>query len=171
MELTDIATLKEWIQFEKELFDRFRMNCTVYKPSGQGVTGKPNWCNALCPQIKGNPNSLSAICAPGNQNFMAQAKQTRKPVIGECDAGLLKIAVPVYVKEKFLGTAGGCGRLPEGGEIETFLLERTLGLGKDEIADLCDGIETISGPQAEDMAAYIEQRIALYTHKASNHSP
>ena len=171
MELTDMATLEEWMQFEKELFDRFHMNCTVYNGSGQGITGKPNWCNALCPQIKGNPDSLSAICAPGNQNFMAQARQTRAPVIGECDAGLLKIAIPVFVEAEFLGTAGGCGRLPEGGAVETFILERTLGLGKDEIAHLCEGIGTMTAQQAEDMAAYITQRIALYKDKTAIHSP
>ena len=51
----------------------------------------------------------AAICAPGNQNFMAQAEKTRKPVIAECDAGLVKIAVPIFNKDEFLGTAGGCG--------------------------------------------------------------
>jgi ligand-binding sensor protein len=107
MELTDILTKDEWARFEKELFERFQINCTVYDTSGTGVTGLPNWCNRLCPEIKANKDSLAAICAPGNQHFMAQAKQTRKPVIGECDAGLVKIAVPIFVDDAFLGTAGG----------------------------------------------------------------
>ena len=29
MELTDILSKKEWATFEKELFDRFQINCTV----------------------------------------------------------------------------------------------------------------------------------------------
>ena len=162
MELTDIATLEEWKEFEKDLHDRFQMNCTVYNKSGVGVTGKPTWCNSLCPQIKGNQDSLSAICAPGNQNFMAQARQTKKPVIGECDAGLMKIAVPVFNNGEFQGTAGGCGRLPEGGEVETFIIENTLGLEKKEIVDLCSGLETMTKEQAEEMAGYIEQWIARH---------
>lgn len=52
---------------------------------------------------------------------MAQAKQTRKPVIGECDAGLIKIAVPIFIDGTFMRTAGGCALLPAGGEVETFL--------------------------------------------------
>ena len=96
MELTEILTKEEWAAFEKELFDRFQINCTVYNTDGIGVTGKPNWCNRLCPEIKANKDSLAAICAPGNQNFMAQAEKTRKPVIAECDAGLVKIAVPIF---------------------------------------------------------------------------
>jgi len=120
MELTDILSKEEWAAFEKELYDRFHINCTVYNTSGIGVTGKPNWCNRLCPEIKANKDSLAAICAPGNQNFMAQAQKSRKPVIAECDAGLVKIAVPIFNRDEFMGTAGGCGLLPEGGEVETF---------------------------------------------------
>jgi ligand-binding sensor protein len=162
MELTDILSEQEWAQFEKELFDRFKINCTVYNTSGVGVTGKPNWCNKLCPEVKANKDSLAAICAPGNQNFMAQAKQTSKPVIGECDAGLVKIAVPIYVNEEFLGTAGGCGLLPEGGEVETFLIEKTTGLSEEKIAELTRDLGTMGEEKAGKMADFIDERITEY---------
>lgn len=160
MELTDMVTPEDCFDFEKYLFDRFYMNCTVYDAAGVGVTGKPIWCNNLCPRIKSNPDSLAAICATGNQNFMAQARKTRAPIIGECDAGLLKISVPIFVDGTFLGTAGGCGRLPEGGEIETFIIEKTTGLNEAEITELCNGLQTMTREQAEEMAEVIEQRLA-----------
>jgi ligand-binding sensor protein len=162
MELTDILSKEVWAAFEKELFDRFNINCTVYNTSGIGVTGKPNWCNRLCPEIKGNKDSLAAICAPGNQNFMAQAKNARKAVIGECDAGMIKIAVPIFHKDVFLGTAGGCGLLPAGGEVETFMIEKSAGFTEEEIAGLCEGLGTMTEAQAEEMAAFIEQKLALF---------
>jgi ligand-binding sensor protein len=162
MELTDILSKEEWAAFEKELFDRFHINCTVYNTSGIGVTGKPNWCNRLCPEIKANKDSLAAICAPGNQNFMAQAKQTHKAVIGECDAGLIKIAVPIFGDGDFLGTAGGCGLMPEGGELETFMVEKTTGMSEAEILALCKGMDSMTEEQAEEMATYIEKRIAEF---------
>ncbi len=165
MVLTDILSVDEWAAFEKELYNRFHINCTVYNTSGVGVTGKPNWCNKLCPEIKANKDSLAAICAPGNQNFMAQAKQTQKAVIGECDAGLIKIAVPIFYKGDFLGTAGGCGLLTEDGSVETFMIEKTLGLNEEEIAVLCDGLNSMSEEQADEMALFIEKRIDQYlTH-------
>ena len=162
MELTDILSKEEWTAFEKELYDRFDTNCTVYNTSGIGVTGKPNWCNRLCPEIKANKDSLAAICAPGNQNFMVQARQTHKAVIGECDAGLIKIAVPIFGNGDFLGTAGGCGLLPQGGELETFMIEKTAGLSEAEIAELCKGMGSMTEEQAQEMAAYIEKRIAEF---------
>ena len=162
MELTDILSKEEWAAFEKALFDRFQINCTVYNTDGVGVTGKPNWCNRLCPEIKGNKDSLAAICAPGNQNFMAQAKQTQKAVIDECDAGMMKIAVPIFSQDEFLGTAGGCGLLPAGGEVESFMIEKTAGLSEEEIAGLCEGMGSMTEDQAKEMAAYIEDKIAEF---------
>ena len=162
MELTEILPTDDWVQFEQELHDRFNLNCTVYNTSGIGITGKPNWCNPLCPKIKANKDSLAVICAAGNQNFMAQAKKTKKPVIGECDAGLIKIAVPIFIDGSFLGTAGGCGWLPEGGEIETFILEKTTGLSQGEIAELGRELKSMSEEQARQVADFIEKRIAEY---------
>jgi len=162
MELIDIVSKNEWARFEKELHDRFHMNCTVYNTSGIGITGKPNWCNKICPVIKANKDSLAAICAPGNQYFMAQAKKTKQAVIGECDAGLMKIAVPIFVDGAFFGTAGGCGRLPAGGEVENFMIEKTTGLNETEISELCQILEPITANEAEQMAIFIEGRISEY---------
>lgn len=162
MMLTQILSKEKWEQFEKELFDRFHINCTVYDISGKGITGTPRWCNRLCPEIKANKDSLAAICASGNQYFMAQTKKTGKAVIDECDAGLTKIAVPIFVDGEFLGTAGGCGLLPAGGEVQTFLLEKTMGLSEIHILGLCEGLGTMTQEDAEKMAVYIEKRIAQF---------
>ena len=162
MELTRILPKKAWAGFERELSEKFDINCTVYDSSGTGITGKPNWCNKLCPRIKGNPESLAVICASGNQNFMAQARQTRKSVVAECDAGFIKIAVPIVNNGDFLGTAGGCGLLPEGGELETFIIEKTTGLDREEILALCEGVKTMSAGKAAEMVGFIEKRIARY---------
>jgi ligand-binding sensor protein len=93
---------------------------------------------------------------------MAQAKKTRQPIIAECDAGLVKIAVPVFKGDEFLGTAGGCGLLPEGGEVESFLIEKTAGLTEAEIADLSKDMGTMTQAQAEEMAAFIEAKVAEF---------
>jgi len=162
MYLTDILSKEEWEQFEKDLFDRFQMNCTVYNSQGAGITGKPHWCNRLCPQIKANKESLAAICAAGNQYFMAQARISKMAVIDECDAGLIKIAVPIFIGQEFMGTSGGCGLLPEGGAVETFLVEKTTGLSEAEVLERCKGLGTMDKARAEKMVAYIEKRMAKF---------
>jgi ligand-binding sensor protein len=167
MELTDILSKEEWIRFEKELSDRFRLNCTVYNTEGNSITGSQNWCNRLCPEIKANRESLAAICAPANQNFTAQVRQTRSAVVDECDAGLLKISVPIFVGDEFLGTAGGCGLLLEDGEVEDFMVQKTTGMDEDEISALCGGIGSMTEEEAREVASAIEERLSRIVKSAS----
>lgn len=168
MELTDLLTKDQWAQFEKELFDRFHMNCAVFTASGNAVTGRPNWCNDLCPEIKSNKESLAAICAAGNQYFMVQAKKTRTPVIGECDAGLMKISVPIFADDQFIGAAGGCGLLSEGGEVDTFMVNKSMGMDEDEIVARCKSLGTMTAARAEQMADFIKQRIDRFIKTAAD---
>jgi len=91
---------------------------------------------------------------------MARARQTGSAVIDECDAGFLKIAVPIFIGEEFLGTAGGCGVLLEGGEVEDFLIQKTTGLNEEAIETLCRGLGSMTEDEARQVAAFIESRIA-----------
>lgn len=160
MDLLDILAKEEWLALETELHERFGMNCTVYNADGLSFTGQPNFCNPLCPAIKKNPDSLAAICAPGNQNFMSRAKASGKPVVDECDAGMVKIAVPIFVDGEFMGTAGGCGRLYPEGEVETFLIQKTSGMSEDEIAGLAAEVDRMTPEEALAMADFLVDRLA-----------
>jgi hypothetical protein len=75
---------------------------------------------------------------------------------------LPKLPFPFLLKGEFLGTAGGCGLLPAGGEVETFLLEKTMGLSETQILRLCEGLGTMTQEEAEKMAVYIEKRTAQF---------
>ena len=66
-----------------------------------------------------------------NQHFGAELARTKQPLIDECDAGLVKFAVPILLKGEFLGTVGGCGHLLSDSEVETFLIEKAI--GKDDL--------------------------------------
>jgi ligand-binding sensor protein len=138
------------------------MNCTVHDIKGTPISGKPNWCNELCPKIKSDKDSISAICSPSNQYFMEEARKTGKPVIGECEVGFLKLAVPIFINGEFLGTAGGCGLIPAGGEIEPFIITKTLGMSEQEVQDLCQGIKVMKEPESHAMAEYINQCLSEF---------
>lgn len=160
MTLTDIMSSDTCAEFADELFHIYGMNCAVYDAAGTIVSGKPNWSNRLCPLIKGNPESLAAICAPSNQNFMAEVKKSGESFIGECDAGFRKICVPIIVDGQFLGAAGGCGLLCGNEEIETFLIEKLLKLKEEEIVDLYRGTSVMTETEGNRMVDFIENRIA-----------
>lgn len=165
MKLTDLMPALNWALLEEELTNRFGLQSTAYNPDGLSFTGRHEFVSDLCRALKDSPTALSTICAAANLNFMAEAKATGKTVIAECDAGLVKIAVPVFFDGEFLGTVGGCGKLPQGGEAEEFLIAKTTGLSDDAVAAICSTVGEISGEKAVEMAEYIENRLReIITH-------
>jgi ligand-binding sensor protein len=159
MELTDILPLDEWLELEKQIYNMFGLNAAVFNKDGFRITDYKNWANRLCPVIKGNEKGQSFICAVANQNMMAQAKDTKKPVTDECDAGLVKIVIPIFAGDEFLGIAGGCGLLPEDGEVESFLVSKVTGIDEEEIQGLSDDINIIKADKVNKIIECIKEQI------------
>ena len=159
MKLTEVLPIEDWMILEKDISDRFGLNASVFDENGIRITSAMKWANSLCPVVKANKKGQSYICATAHQNIAGQAKQTRKPVIGECDAGLLKMAVPIFLNDKFLGVAGGCGRIINGSEVESFLINKITGISEERIEALSKDINRMEASKPNDAVQYIQQRI------------
>jgi ligand-binding sensor protein len=168
MKLLDILPAGKWIELEKEINERSGLNASVFDADGIRVTDFKKWANRLCPVVKGNEKGQSYICAIAHQNAANQAKKTRRPVIIECDAGLVKVVVPIFVDDEFLGVAGGCGLLQKGSEVDSFLINKTTGIEIEEVENLSDDIATISIAELESVIKYIEQELEGIKHNSRN---
>ena len=159
MELTDIAALEDWIELEKDISRRTGMNAAVFNAAGTRITDYVFWANRLCPLIKGNEKGREYICALAHQNLAAQAVRSGRAVIEACDAGMLKLVVPIMVNGEFLGVAGGCGSLETGATIDSFVIHKAIGLPEDQINDMAVDIQPLSRLQADTYAKFIEEKI------------
>jgi ligand-binding sensor protein len=159
MELIDLLPLEKWIELEKDIFERSGLASNVFNVDGIRITDYKKWANRLCPAVKADDRGQSFICAVAHMNYANMAKQTKKPLSGECDAGLLKLVVPVYVKGEFLGAVGACGLLPEDGEIDSFMINRTIEMDEEEIESLSKDIKKINEKELEELERYITERI------------
>ncbi|MDL1968473.1 MAG: PocR ligand-binding domain-containing protein [Deltaproteobacteria bacterium] len=162
MSLTDILPLEKWVEFENEIHRRSGLNANVYDINGIRITDNTNWANRLCPVIKANDKGISFICAVANMNMAFQTKLNGEPVIEECDAGLIKIAAPIFVGDEFIGTVGGCGLLIEGGEVDSFLINKITAIDENKIKSLSDDIKTISEEEAQAITDYTWNQINLF---------
>jgi ligand-binding sensor protein len=158
MKLTDILPLEEWRQLENEIFERSGLNPTIYDDEGVNITGTATK-NDLCRLIKSNPNGREHICGSSLDVLTKEAKRTCRPVLGTCRSGQKKIVVPIFVGVTFLGVAGGCGLLPEKGEIDLSFVGRTLSMDEDRVEGLAAKIPRIDAKTADDVAEYIRDRI------------
>lgn len=159
MKLTDIYPIEKWALFEQNIHERSGMDANVFNTDGIRITAYKKWVNRLCPAVKAIDKGQSYICAVAHMNIAAQAMQTRMPAIEECDAGLIKLVVPIFVGDEFAGAVGACGLLAEDGEVDAFLINKTTDMAEDVIQDLSEGIGTISRQKAEALAEYIQQEL------------
>ena len=159
MKLTDIYPIEKWMVFEKNIHERSGLDANVFNPEGIRITEYKEWANRLCPAVKAIDKGQSYICAVAHMNIAAQAMQTRMPAIEECDAGLIKMVVPIFIGDEFAGAVGACGLLSEDGEVDAFLINKTTDMNENVIQDLSEGIGTISRQQAEALTEYIQQEL------------
>ncbi|WP_022667018.1 PocR ligand-binding domain-containing protein [Desulfospira joergensenii] len=161
MNLTDIAPLETWAELEEKAWEKFNLQSSVFNKKGIRITDTKNWSNRICPKIKSTDKGQSFICATAHMNLAGQAEKTKSPVIEECDAGLLKIVVPIFAGTEFLGVAGGCGLLPEEGEVDSFAVNKITDIDEASVKALSGDIPEMTDKEARDAAAFFSEKIRL----------
>ena len=159
MKLVEVMPVEKWVEIEKEINKQSGFNAAVYDAQGMRITDFKKWANRLCPSIRDTEKGLQSICSLAHQNVAAQVVRTRETVIDECDAGLMKFAVPIFIGDAFLGVAGGCGKLRGEGQVDAYLVHRTADLDEKVIGDLAGDIETIPEDKLESVINYVENKV------------
>jgi ligand-binding sensor protein len=168
MKLTDLLPIEKWNDLELDLVKTYHLQSSVFNADGIRITSNKNWSNSLCPVIKSIDKGQSFICAVAHMNLSNQARETGKPVIEECDAGLLKLVVPIFYNEEYLGVIGGCGLLGEEGEVDVFAINKITGLEDERIETLSSGISTMTPETARSACNYIEKQLETIVHTYAN---
>jgi ligand-binding sensor protein len=161
MELTRIMPLEKWGKLESDLFKTYNLQGSVFNTDGIRITNTKNWANQLCPAIKSIDKGQSFICAVAHMNMSNQARQTKKAVIEECDAGLLKLVVPIFFNGEYLGVIGGCGLLAEDGEVDEFAINKITDMDYQKIEDLSAGIPVITYEKARAACEFLETQLDM----------
>jgi ligand-binding sensor protein len=168
MNLTDIAPLDKWVELEKDIHQQTGLDVNVFNIKGYRISDLKNWANKLCPEIKATDKGQSFICAPAHMNIANMAMKSRKTVIEECDGGLIKMVVPIFFADEFVGAVGACGFLLDDGEVDSFLINKMTEIDEDKIELLADGIPSITTTKAESLGRYIAGQVDSIVRKRGN---
>ncbi|MDX1707043.1 MAG: PocR ligand-binding domain-containing protein [Desulfobacterales bacterium] len=169
MPLTDLAPLERWVELEKKIHQKSGLDVNVFDVKGYRISEFKNWANQLCPVIKATDKGQSFICAPAHMNIATLAMRSRQPVIEECDAGMLKLVVPIFANEEFVGAVGACGFLLDDGEVDRFLVNKMTDISEDKIESLSTGIPGITTEKAQALGQYIVNQINKIVSAANQH--
>ena len=166
MELTDLLPLEKWAELENEIHARSGLESNVFNTDGIRITDNKVWVNRLCPAIKATDKGQAFICAVAHMNLANQAKNEKCAVIEECDAGLMKIVVPIVVDGEYLGAIGACGLLPADGEVDSFLVNKITDIEEETVEELCEDLAVIEKNSAEEVAQFIWEKIEAIVSEA-----
>lgn len=168
MKLTDLCPTEKWVELERKITRLSGLDANVFDPGGYRLTDYKHWANRLCPAVKSTDKGQSFICAVAHMNIAALAARGAETVIEECDAGLVKLVVPIFCKGEFLGAVGACGLLREENEVDDFLINKITGMAEDTIRNLSRDLPCISEAKLEATAAVIEAEIAEMVNRYEN---
>jgi len=155
MELTDIMSGDEWKQLANEIYHKFGFNGTVYKTDNMILAKSDEWSNQLCPTIKSGEAKI--ICASAQAKLSQTVQEKKESATGECDAGLIKFLIPIFVGNKFLGMVGGCGCVDEHSEVDAFYVSKML--EKEDVSDLTGTVRKIARDKMFEAVEYVQSRI------------
>ena len=158
MKLVDIAPVEVWQHLAQEIYDKFGFNGSIVDRDGVVVHPPAGWANKICPAIKGSDDSR-VVCSSAQLSMAETARTTQKAVIKKCDVGFTKFVIPIFVNEEFLGTAGGCGILIEGGELDDFYISKLLHIEEEQVKKLMETVKTSSINKLEAAVEFVQNRI------------
>lgn len=162
MTLCDLLELPRWESLERDIHVRFGMNPGVFDAAGRRITDFVAWANPLCPAVRKVKSGLTHICACANQAVFRKAME-HGPVIEECDAGLCKIAAPIFSDGVFLGVAGGCGVRLHDSRLDLFHVGKVTGLPDQMLQDLAANVPVITQDKAretlESISAWLAEQL------------
>jgi len=165
MELTDLLPVEDWIQLEKEIHKQYGLDTNVFNTSGIRITTYKAWVNRLCPEIKATDKGQSFICAIAHMNLATMARNSGEAVVEECDAGIVKIVVPIFVGDDFLGAVGACGKCLDDGEVDSFLVNKVTDIEEETVEKLAQGIESISTEITGELISFVEGKLQDIIHQ------
>ncbi|MEX1299347.1 MAG: PocR ligand-binding domain-containing protein [Desulfotignum sp.] len=170
MTLLDICPMETWEALEMDLYEKFNLQGSVFNPEGVRITSVKNFSNPLCPAIKAEEKGQTFICSAAHMNMTAMVRRSRKPLVEECDAGLTKVMVPIFYKDEFVGVAGGCGLLLQGGSVDSFAVSKIADMDEAQVARLGSDTPGISQETISQAVDFIQERIQQILTSCAEHN-
>jgi ligand-binding sensor protein len=131
----DLKTKEQW----DEILDRFarQLGMTTCLTDD---TGNQPLCHfdrfPLCALIRANQTATTFICSQTNTAMLAVVKKTLQPEIDLCEAGLIRLVVPLVRDGRLVGQVFACGLATKDEELDPFPIAKQLGVPEEQVVEL-----------------------------------
>lgn len=158
----DLKNRKEWAGILARVAEATKMTATLTDDQGNHILEEQGQRYPLCLKIREKEASRTFICSQTNVAMLEEAKRALEPVIDECEAGLVRMVVPICRDGVLIGQLTACGLASkEEEEIDPFLIAKQVGVSEGEVEDLATLTPAVSKADI--------RRIAAQLHDELNH--
>lgn len=157
MHLTDLFTEDDLKALQQELFERFGLNADIMDAEGKRLFGN-TWGNDLCKAIRDDDKGFGSICVTAGQMFSHLMKQG-EPFSEECDAGMMRVSVPVVVDGEVIGAIGGCGLVGPDGEADGFTIGMMSDIDEAVATEMAEKLEPVTEEKVQEIQNFIQNKI------------
>jgi ligand-binding sensor protein len=131
----EFKTKEKW----EEILNRFARDANMTACLTDD-TGKQLICAAdrypLCAAVRETPDALMSICSQTNTAMLAVIKKTLQPEVDVCEAGLIRVVVPVVRDGVLVGQVTACGLASNDEELSSFLVAKEVAITEDKVLEL-----------------------------------
>ncbi|HTZ53128.1 MAG TPA: PocR ligand-binding domain-containing protein [Spirochaetia bacterium] len=160
MKLQDLFTVEEWDRLLGSFKTVIGIAPITLDAAGNAITSPCFTCEA-CRMIKSTAEGARR-CKEGHVRMVAEAKETRKALVKVCHAKFLKITIPIFDGNEFLGVTGGCNVFPENAPADAeFLrgLAQEIGVDGDQLVKEASKARKVSNAIIESQIQTMVSRI------------
>ncbi|MBW2263365.1 MAG: PocR ligand-binding domain-containing protein, partial [Deltaproteobacteria bacterium] len=154
----EVMSAREWDSLLGDLADESLMRVMLTDREG-GVLKTHGKRNELCERIREDRNCLTAVCSQTNVVMLEAARTTLLPVVEECEAGMLRLVIPVVRGGILRFQVTACGRLAHGAEVETFLLSKLLDMEEDDVTHLARSVTLVARRYVQKLGERFRERL------------
>ena len=141
----ELMSREDWTGMLARIAEETSMTATLTDDKGNHILEEQGQRYPLCLKIREQEASRTFICSQTNVAMLEEVKRTKRPLIHECEAGLVRMVVPVCREGVLIGQVTACGlATEEEEEIDPFLIAKQVGLSEGEVEDLATLTPAIS---------------------------
>jgi ligand-binding sensor protein len=139
----EIMSAEQWDELLEELASDSLMATALMDTEGS-ILRSHGRRSALCKLIRDSDEARMSVCSQTSQAMLELVRVSLTPVIEECEAGMLRLVIPVVRDGILVFQVAACGRLAHDGEIETFLVSKLLDMEEADVTDLSRSVTLVA---------------------------
>lgn len=154
----DLKTKEEW----QEILDRFatetKMTAALTDNTGKQLISMEGRY-PLCAAVRQNEKALTFICSQTNTAMLAVVAKTLRPEFDLCEAGLIRVVVPIVKDGSLVGQVTACGLASDEEEPNSFLVSKELGISEEKAIELAQSTPLGSEEELQEKCARLSDEL------------